>query len=89
MWNLKVEDWESTLDFDFGQNCLFIHEAGFNLHTQRNDGRSRKGTPSEGIIPTVKGKSINMFLGAISQADIIAVSLQKGQAVSGTKKRKN
>jgi hypothetical protein len=66
---------------------LFIHDAGFNLHTQRNDGRSRKGTPAKGIIPTVKGKSVTI-LGAISQARVIDVSLKKAQALSVTKKRK-
>jgi hypothetical protein len=83
----KVEDWESTPDLDFTRNCVFIDEAGFNLHTQRNYGRSRNGTPAKGTIPTAKGVTITI-LGAISQAGVIDISLRKPQAVSVSKKRK-
>ena len=83
----KVEDWESTPDLDFTRNCVFIDKAGFNLHTQRNYGRSRNGTPAKGTIPTAKGVTITI-LGAISQAGVIDISLRKPQAVSVSKKRK-
>jgi hypothetical protein len=53
-------------DLDFARNCVFIDEAGFNLHTQRNHGRSRKGAPAKGIVPTEKGITFTL-LGAISQ----------------------
>jgi hypothetical protein len=42
------------LYLDFAKNCMFIVEAGFNLHTQRSYGRSRKGTPAKGVVPTAK-----------------------------------
>src|ERR1700730_1687124 len=74
-------------DLDFTLNCVFIDEAGFNLRTQRNYGRSRKGTPARGTIPTSKGVTITI-LGAISQAGVIDISLRKPQAVSVSKKRK-
>lgn len=83
----KVEQWEATPGLDYSKNCVFIDEAGFNLHTQRNYGRSRKGTPAKGIVPTVKGITITI-LGAISQAGVIDISLKKPQAVSASKKRK-
>jgi transposase len=83
----KVEEWEATPELDYGKNCIFIDEAGFNLHTQRNYGRSRKGTPAKGIVPTAKGITITI-LGAISQAGVIDISLKKPQAVSISKKRK-
>ena len=73
--------------FGFTLNCVFIDEAGFNLHTQRNYGRSRKGTPAKGTIPTSKGVTITI-LGALSQAGVIDISLRKPQAVSVSKKRK-
>jgi hypothetical protein len=38
-------------DLDFTKNRVFIDEAGFNLHTQRNYGRPLKGTPAEGTVP--------------------------------------
>jgi hypothetical protein len=52
-----------------------------------NYGRSRKGTPAKGIVPTTKGISITI-LGAISQAGVIDISLKKPQAVAISKKRK-
>jgi hypothetical protein len=63
----RIEEWEATPELDYGNNCVFIDEAGFNLHTQRNYGRSRKETPAKGIVPTAKGITITV-LGAISQA---------------------
>jgi hypothetical protein len=54
---------------------------------KRNYGRSRKGTPAKGIVPTAKVITITI-LGAISQAGVIDISLKKPQAVSISKKRK-
>jgi hypothetical protein len=34
---------------------MFNDETGFNLHTQWNNGRSRKDTPAKGTVPTAKG----------------------------------
>ena len=73
--------------FGFTLNCVFIDEAGFNLHTQRNYGRSQKGASAKATIPTAKGVTITI-LGAISQAGVIDISLRKPQAVSVSKKRK-
>jgi transposase len=83
----RIEEWEAIPELDFAKNCVFIDEAGFNLHTQRNYGCSRKGTPAKGIVPTAKGITITI-LGAISQAGVIDISLKKPQAVSMSKKRK-
>jgi hypothetical protein len=83
----KVEECEATLELDYGKNCIFIDEAGFNLHTQRNYGRSRRGTPAKGIVPTAEGITITI-LRAISQAGVINIFLKKPQAVSISKKRK-
>jgi hypothetical protein len=72
---------------DFAKDCMFTSEAGFNLHTQQNYGRSRKGTPAKSIIPTGKGTIITI-LGAISLAGVVGISLKELQAVSASKKRK-
>jgi hypothetical protein len=61
----KIEEWEAMSDMDFVRNCVFIDEAGFNLQTQRNYGRSRNGTSAKCIVPTAKDMTITI-LGAIS-----------------------
>jgi hypothetical protein len=38
----KIEEWNATPGLDFCENCVFMDEARFNLHTQINHGRSRK-----------------------------------------------
>jgi hypothetical protein len=83
----RIEEWETIPELAFGKNCVFIDEAEFNLHTQRNYGRSRKGTPANGTVPTAKGITITIF-GAISQAGVIDISLKKPHAVFVSKKRK-
>lgn len=62
----KIEEWEAMSDMDFVRNCVFIDEAGFNLQTQRNYGRSRNGTSAKCIVPTAKDMTITI-LGAISR----------------------
>lgn len=54
---------------------------------KRNFGRSLKGTPAKGTVPTGKGVTITI-LGAISEAGVIDIYLRKPQAVSVSKKRK-
>jgi hypothetical protein len=66
---------------------VFIDEAWFNLHTQRNYGRSRKEKPAKGTVPTAKGITITI-LGTISQAGVIDISLKKSQAVAISKSNK-
>ena len=72
----RIEEWEAIPELDYGRNCVYIDVAGFNLHTQRNYGHSRKGTPAKSIVPTAKGITITI-LGAISQAGVIDISLRK------------
>jgi hypothetical protein len=82
----KVEEWEAMQDLDFACNCVFIDESGFNLHIQRNFGRSLKGTPAKGTVPTGRGVNVSI-LGAISEAGDIDISLKKPQAATAVKKR--
>jgi hypothetical protein len=73
--------------FEFSMNCVFIDEAGFNLHTQWNYGRSRKNIPSKGTIPTSKGVTI-AILGANITSRGNRYILEEIGAVSVSKKRK-
>jgi hypothetical protein len=79
--------WESIQYIDFTKNCVLIDEAGFNMHTSRNFGRSLRGTPAKGIVPTGRGVTASI-LGAISQAGVIDIPLRKPQTASTSKKRK-
>ncbi|ORE08860.1 hypothetical protein BCV72DRAFT_322519, partial [Rhizopus microsporus var. microsporus] len=67
-----IEQYKSVADMDFSKDCVFIDEAGFNLHTQRNHGRSLKGTPTKSTVPTEKRITFTI-LSAISQAGIINI----------------
>ncbi|KAI8880293.1 hypothetical protein K501DRAFT_191568, partial [Backusella circina FSU 941] len=82
-----VEDWEKDPEMDFMKNCIFIDEAGFNLHLRRNFGRSKIGTPAKAVIPTNRGISITIF-GAIYHGGILDLTLRRPQPVSQPKKRK-
>ncbi|KAJ1727560.1 hypothetical protein LPJ61_004508 [Coemansia biformis] len=83
----RVTKWEQMPNLDFATNCVFVDEAGFNMHTQRNFGCSLCGTPAKGVVPTARGISVTI-LGAISSAGIIDVLLRKPEAVSAAKKQK-
>jgi hypothetical protein len=83
----KFMEWESLSDFDYKKNCVFIDEAGFNLHITRNFGRSLKGTPAKAIVPSDRGISLTIFE-TISEAGIIDISMKKPEPVSAEKKRK-
>ncbi|KAG1152233.1 hypothetical protein G6F37_002253 [Rhizopus arrhizus] len=81
-----IEQYKSDTDMYFSKHCIFIDEAGFNLHTQRNHGRSLKGTPAKSTVPTGKGVTFTI-LGVISQAGIISIGVKKPELAS-SKKRK-
>ncbi|CEP16601.1 hypothetical protein [Parasitella parasitica] len=83
----SVQEWLADDEMDFERNCVFLDEAGFNLHITRNRGWSVKGTPAKVEVPTARGTSIKI-LGAISPQGIIDVSLRKPTTVSGSKKRR-
>ncbi|ORE05977.1 hypothetical protein BCV72DRAFT_329798, partial [Rhizopus microsporus var. microsporus] len=64
------------------QNCIFIDESGFNIHTVRSQGRSKKGEPAKVVVTTARGPSIST-LGAICSLGIVNVGLKVAKA--GTK----
>jgi hypothetical protein len=83
----RLKSGQQTPDLDFSKKYVFIDETGFNLHIQQNRGRSKKWQPAKGIAPAGKGVSFAL-LGAISQDDIIDITMRKLQAASGSKMRK-
>ena len=82
----KSGKWKAIQHLAFTKDCVFIDESGFKLHTQRSVGRSLKGTPARGTIPT--GRGVTSILGAIPEAWIIDISLKKPQAIPMSKKTK-
>ncbi|KAI8327740.1 hypothetical protein BC941DRAFT_490128, partial [Chlamydoabsidia padenii] len=41
----KITWWKTIADFHYMNSCVFIDEAGFNLHISRTFGRSKKRIP--------------------------------------------
>ncbi|KAG1547465.1 hypothetical protein G6F50_013541 [Rhizopus delemar] len=48
---LSVMQWMPDSEFDFEKNCIFLDEAGFNLHMTRTRGWSKKGKPAKSVVP--------------------------------------
>lgn len=84
----RVQEFLDDKEMDFERNCVFLDEAGFNLHIARNRGWSAKGQPAKTIVPTNRFTSITI-LGAISSVGVIDISLRKPVSISaGSKRRK-
>lgn len=87
----RILEWKNDPNMDWSNNCVFVDEAGFNLHIRRNFGRSSKGKPARVIVPPNRGVSITI-VGAICELGIIDLSLKRPQAqvkkVANSKKRK-
>ncbi|KAI7846557.1 hypothetical protein BDC45DRAFT_419000, partial [Circinella umbellata] len=67
--------------------CIFIDEAGFNMHIKRSFGRSKRGTPAKALVS--KSCGVNMtIIGGITGEGVVNLSLRRPQAVVGSKKRK-
>lgn len=88
----RINEWRADLEMDYAINCVFVDEAGFNMHLRRNLGRSIKGTPAKQVVPSNRGVSISI-IGAICELGIIDLTLRKPTPVTkkstkGKKKRK-
>ncbi|OAD65569.1 hypothetical protein PHYBLDRAFT_175957 [Phycomyces blakesleeanus NRRL 1555(-)] len=83
----RILEWQQLADFNYLSNCVFIDEAGFNMHIKRTFGRSVSGTPAKTTVPTQRGVSITI-LGAMCERGIVSLSLKKPTAVATKKKRK-
>ncbi|OAD81571.1 hypothetical protein PHYBLDRAFT_73469 [Phycomyces blakesleeanus NRRL 1555(-)] len=82
-----ILEWQQLADFNYLSNCVFIDEAGFNMHIKRTFGRSVSGTPAKTTVPMQRGASITI-LGAMCKRGIVSLSLKKPTAVATKKKRK-
>ncbi|OAD76912.1 hypothetical protein PHYBLDRAFT_165410 [Phycomyces blakesleeanus NRRL 1555(-)] len=83
----RILEWQQLADFNYLSNCVFIDEAGFNMHIKRTFGHSISGTPAKTTVPTQRGVSITI-LGAMCERGIVSRSLKKPTAVATKKKRK-
>ncbi|OAD74873.1 hypothetical protein PHYBLDRAFT_167213 [Phycomyces blakesleeanus NRRL 1555(-)] len=83
----RILEWQQLADFNYLSNCVFIDEAGFNMHIKRTFGRSVSGTPAKTTVPTQRGVFITI-LGAMCERGIVSLSLKKLTAVATKKKRK-
>ncbi|OAD71061.1 hypothetical protein PHYBLDRAFT_171124 [Phycomyces blakesleeanus NRRL 1555(-)] len=83
----RILKWQQLADFNYLSNCVFIDEAGFNMHIKRTFGRSVSGTPAKTTVPMQRGVSITI-LGAMCERGIVSLSLKKPTAVVTKKKRK-
>lgn len=82
-----VQSWLSDYEMDFEKNCVFIDEAGFNLHISRTRGWSKVSEPAKTVVTKNKGTTVTI-LGAISSQGAIDISMRKPVIVTGIKKRK-
>ncbi|KAG1501326.1 hypothetical protein G6F53_011109 [Rhizopus delemar] len=87
----RVLEWKSDENMNWHKNCVFIDEAGFNMHIRRNFGRSKRGMPAKAVIPANRGITVSI-IGAICEKEVIDLTLRKSKAVqkktNRNKKRK-
>ncbi|GAA5815200.1 hypothetical protein MFLAVUS_008706 [Mucor flavus] len=87
----RVLEWKSDKNMNWNNNCVFIDEAGFNMHIRRNFGRSKRGTPAKTLLPLNRGITMTI-IGAICEKGVIDLTLRKPKAVQKkavcSKKRK-
>jgi transposase len=87
----RVLEWMGDKEMNWFGNCVFIDEAGFNMHIRRNFGRSKRGLPAKIVLPSNRGITITI-IGAICEKGVIDLTLRKPKAVqkkgASNKKRK-
>ncbi|CEP09474.1 hypothetical protein [Parasitella parasitica] len=83
-----VQQWMDDPMIEFESNCVFIDEAGFNMHITRTRGWSIKGTPAINKAPKDCGVNFST-LGAISPEGVIDISVKKPQYISCKKRSSN
>jgi hypothetical protein len=65
---------------DWENRCVFINEAGFDMHVRRQFGRSKRGTPAKTLLPSSRGITV-AITGAICEKGVIDLTLRKPKAV--------
>lgn len=58
----KVFEWKNDKNMNWLENCVFIDEAGFNMHIHRNFGRSKRGVPAKAVIPANRSTAVSIIV---------------------------
>lgn len=83
-----ILEWLTDKEIDFEKNCVFLDEAGFNLHISRTRGCSKKGKLATAAVYAPRSTYI-AILGVISSTGIINISLKKPITITtGIKRRR-
>ncbi|KAG1238668.1 hypothetical protein G6F68_000467 [Rhizopus microsporus] len=69
------EAWIKDSNISFMQSCIFIDESGFNLHTVRSQGRSKKRESAKVVVATARKPSVSI-LEAICSLGVVNVGLK-------------
>ncbi|CAO3694433.1 unnamed protein product [Rhizopus microsporus] len=69
------EAWIKDSNISFMQSCIFIDESGFNLHTVRSQGRSKKRESAKVVVATARRPSVSI-LDAICSLGVVNVRLK-------------
>ena len=62
-------------DLDYLRTCVFLDEAGFNLHLRRGYGWAKRGVTPKVMVPSSKGPNITI-MGAICELGIVNLTLR-------------
>ncbi|KAI9473379.1 hypothetical protein BDB00DRAFT_738318, partial [Zychaea mexicana] len=77
----RINEWMADLEMDYATNCVFVDEAGFNMHLRGNFGQSIKGTTAKQVVPLNRGVLISI-IGAICKLGVIDLTLRKPTPVT-------
>ncbi len=72
--------WMGDEEMDWQSNCVFIDDAGFNMHIRQNFGRSRQGISAKTVSPSNRGISVTI-IEAICELGVIDLTLRKPKVV--------
>uniref|UniRef100_A0A914X175 Tc1-like transposase DDE domain-containing protein n=1 Tax=Plectus sambesii TaxID=2011161 RepID=A0A914X175_9BILA len=74
----------STHALENKAKCIFIDESSFNLHLQRTKAHSRRGTRTNIILPTVRGRMVTL-IAAMSNKGIVHTKIINDGTCNGVK----
>ncbi|KAG1047050.1 hypothetical protein G6F43_010485 [Rhizopus delemar] len=72
----RVLEWKSDENMNWHKNCVFIDEAGFNMHIRRNFGRSKRGMPAKAVISANRSITVSI-IGAICEKGVIDLTFRE------------
>lgn len=88
----QINEWKANPEMDYTTNCVFVDEAGFNMHLRRNFGRSNRGIPTKQVAPSNR-RILTSIIDVIYEHGVISLILRKlkpvtKSAASGEKEEK-